>query len=85
MAPRRWAKNAQSGIHQILGAPEPLGWDSQLHDEFAFAASYDRRWRAIRAFADVAGGLEADLTPSAGLTLGTLRDEARLGLAARIG
>lgn len=85
VGPSAMGEEAQSGIHQVLGAPEPLGWDSQLHDEFAFAASYDRRWRAIRAFADVAGGLEADLTPSAGLTLGTLRDEARLGLAARIG
>ena len=31
------------------------------------------------------GGLEADLTPDAGLTLGTLRTEARAGLTARIG
>lgn len=86
VGPSAMGEAAQSGVHQILGAPEPLGWDSQLHDELAFAVSFDRRWRAIRAFADVGGGgLEADLTPSAGLTLGTLRDEARVGLTARIG
>lgn len=85
VGPSALGEEAQSGIHQILGAPEPLGWDSQLHDEFAFAASFDRRWRAWRAFIDVPGGLEADLTPNAGATLGTLRTEARLGLTARIG
>ena len=85
VGPSAQGEEAQSGIHQLLGAPEPLGWDSQLHDELAFAVSFDRRWRALRVFADVAGGLEADLTPSAGVTVGTLRDEARVGLTARIG
>jgi len=78
-------EEAQSGIHQILGAPEPLGWDSQLHDEVAFAVSFDRRWRAARLFGDFLGGIEADLTPSAGVTLGTLRTEARVGAIARVG
>jgi lipid A 3-O-deacylase len=85
VGPSALGEEAQSGIHQILGAPEPLGWDSQLNDEFAFAVSFDRRWRAARLFGDFFGGLEADLTPSAGATLGTLRTEARVGLAARIG
>jgi hypothetical protein len=85
VGPSALGEEAQSGIHQILGAPEPLGWDSQLHDEFAFAVSFDRRWRAARLFGNFLGGLEADLTPSAGVTLGTLRTEARLGAIARIG
>ncbi|MDX2275279.1 MAG: lipid A deacylase LpxR family protein [Hyphomonadaceae bacterium] len=85
VGPSALGEEAQRGIHRILDAPDPQGWDSQLNDEFAFAASFDRRWRAWRAFIDVPGGLEADLTPSAGLTLGTLRTEARAGLAARIG
>jgi lipid A 3-O-deacylase len=86
VGPSALGREAQSGIHQLLGAPHPNGWDSQLHDEFAFAASFDRRWRAGRVFIDAfPGGLEADLTPSAGVTLGTLRDEARVGVTARIG
>lgn len=78
-------EEAQRGIHEWLGAPDPKGWDSQLEDEFAFAVSADRRWRALRAFIDVPGGLEFDLTPSAGATLGTLRTEARVGAIARLG
>lgn len=82
-----WALGEQSqrGIHQLLGAPSPEGWDSQLQNEVAFAASFDRRWRAVRMFGDFLGGIEADLTPSAGVTIGTLRDEARVGVIARVG
>lgn len=86
VGPSALGEEAQSGIHEFLGAPDPKGWDYQLHDEFAFAGSFDRRWRALRVFTDaVPGGLEADLTPSAGATLGTLRTEARVGMTARIG
>jgi len=85
VGPSAMGEEAQSGIHEWLGAPDPQGWDSQLEDEIAFAASFDRRWRALRLFGDFLGGIEADLTPSAGVSLGTLRTEARVGLAARIG
>lgn len=78
-------EQSQRGIHEWLGAPDPKGWDSQLRDEFAFAFSLDRRYRALRAFIDVPGGLEFDLTPNAGVTLGTLRTEARVGATARLG
>lgn len=84
VGPSALGEEAQRGIHEFLGAPDPQGWDSQLNDEFVFAASFDRRWRALRGFIDV-GELEFDLTPNAGVTLGTLRTEARLGLTARIG
>jgi hypothetical protein len=84
--PSALGEEAQRGIHDFLGAPDPQGWDSQLRDELAFAVSFDRRWRPpwARLSTDI-GGLEFDLTPNAGVTLGTLRTEARLGAAARIG
>ncbi|HYD86721.1 MAG TPA: lipid A deacylase LpxR family protein [Vitreimonas sp.] len=85
VGPSALGEEAQRGIHEWLGAPDPQGWDSQLEDEVAFAVSFDRRWRALRVFGDYFGGLEADLTPSAGASLGTLRTEARVGLAARVG
>lgn len=86
IGPSALGEQAQRGIHQILNAPDPQGWDSQLHDEFVFAASFERRWRALALSTDyVPGTLEADLTPNAGATLGTLRTEARAGLTARIG
>jgi lipid A 3-O-deacylase len=86
VGPSALGEEAQSSIHEWLGAPDPQGWDSQLNDELAFAISFDRRWRPPWArFSTDVGGLEFDLTPNAGLTLGTLRTEARLGAAARVG
>jgi lipid A 3-O-deacylase len=86
VGPSAMGEEAQRGIHEWLGAPDPQGWDSQLNDEVAFALSFDRRWRPPWAqFSTDVGGLEFDLTPNAGVTLGTLRTEARLGVAARIG
>ena len=84
--PSAMGEEAQRGIHEWLGAPDPQGWDSQLNDELAFAVSFDRRWRPpwAQLSTDI-GGLEFDLTPNAGVTLGTLRTEARVGVAARIG
>ena len=82
-----WAlgEQAQDSIHQLLGAPHPNGWDSQLHNEVAFDVSFDRRWHAWRLPEPIFGSIEADLTPSVGATVGTLRDEARAGLTARVG
>lgn len=84
VGPSALGEESQRGIHEWLGAPDPQGWDSQLNDEVVFAVSFDRRWRALRLSTDFLG-LEADLTPSAGASLGTLRTEARVGVAARIG
>ncbi|MGD9816261.1 MAG: lipid A deacylase LpxR family protein [Hyphomonadaceae bacterium] len=87
VGPSALGEEAQRGIHQWLGAPDPQGWDSQLHDEVAFAVSFDRRWSPAwaRLSTNFGGGLEFDLTPNAGATLGTLRTEARVGLTARMG
>jgi len=85
VGPAALGEQSQAGIHQILGAPSPKGWASQLHDEFAFAASVDRRWRWLPFGVPGVAGLSFDLTPQAGFTVGTLRDEVRAGLTARIG
>lgn len=85
VGPSAMGEEAQSGIHQILGAPEPNGWDSQLRDEFAFAASVERKWRASKVFANLPGDLEVDAVPGIGVTLGTLRTEAKMGAVFRLG
>jgi hypothetical protein len=84
VGPSARGREAQSSIHQLLGAPHPRGWDSQLHDEFAFAATIERRWRAEKVFTNL-GGLEVDASPGVGVTLGTLRTEAKAGATFRIG
>lgn len=86
VGPAAMGEEAQSSIHQLLGAPDPLGWDSQLENELAFALSFERRWSSFRYSTDyIPGGLEFVAAPHVGATLGTLRTEARVGLSAQIG
>ena len=85
VGPSAMGRQSQAGIHQLLGAPEPLGWDSQLKDEFAFAVSLERRWRAEKVFENLPGDLEVDAAPGIGVTLGTLRTEAKVGASFRLG
>lgn len=86
VGPSSLGQQSQQGVHELLNAPNPAGWDSQLKDELAFALSFDRRWRAApRDDLSPPGGLETDLTPSVGFTVGTLRTEAYAGLSARLG
>ncbi|MFT3727712.1 MAG: lipid A deacylase LpxR family protein [Terricaulis sp.] len=82
-----WAlgEQAQDSIHKLLGAPGARGWESQLHNELAFAASFDRRWNWGAHPLPVFSALDYDVTPTLGFTVGTLRDEARAGLIARVG
>jgi hypothetical protein len=85
VGPAALGQQAQDSIHRLLGAPSANGWDSQLHNELAFAASFDRRWRWGAHPVPVFSALNYDLTPTLGFTLGTLRDEARAGLIVRVG
>jgi len=86
VGPAALGEEAQSSIHQWLGAPDPQGWDSQLENEVAFALSFERRWSTWRYSTDyVPGGLEFVASPHIGATLGTLRTEARVGFTAQIG
>jgi hypothetical protein len=82
-----WAlgEQAQDSIHKLLGASSANGWDSQLHNELAFAASFDRRWKWGAHPLPIFSALNYDVTPTLGFTVGTLRDEARAGFIARIG
>lgn len=82
-----WAlgEQAQDSIHKALGAPGARGWESQLHNELAFAASFDRRWNWGAHPLPVFSALNYDVTPTLGFTVGTLRDEARAGFIARVG
>lgn len=87
VGPSSLGQQSQQGVHELLNAPNPAGWDSQLKDELAFALSLERRWRAEHN-ADaytLPGGVEADLTPNLGVTVGTLRTEAHAGVSVRVG
>ncbi len=73
----------QSNFHALIGAGDPKGWDSQLKDEVAFAVDLDRRWRY--PLTKSSGAMQADFSPNVGVSLGTLRTEAKAGGSLRLG
>lgn len=73
----------QNEFHEWIGADEVFGWDNQLRDELTLNVSWDRRLRRI-AELDF-GDLHADITPTVGLSLGTVYTNAKAGAMLRIG
>ncbi|MEL7043312.1 MAG: lipid A deacylase LpxR family protein [Pseudomonadota bacterium] len=73
----------QNEFHELIGADEVFGWDNQLRDEVTLNVSWDRRLRRI-AELDF-GDLNADITPTVGLSLGTVYTNAKAGAMLRIG
>ncbi|NWG46179.1 MAG: lipid A deacylase LpxR family protein, partial [Alphaproteobacteria bacterium] len=89
VGPSALGEEVQSGFHELINGVDPKGWDNQLKDEPGFLVSYDRIWRARQLFGANTErrlfGLDLDLTPSVGLSLGTISTEARAGAAFRAG
>lgn len=73
----------QNEFHALVGADEVFGWDNQLRDEITFGASWDRRLRRIASFG--VAGLSADITPTVGVSLGTVHTNVKAGALLRIG
>ncbi|MHB9116670.1 MAG: lipid A deacylase LpxR family protein [Burkholderiales bacterium] len=70
----RWV---QTGWHDLIGAPQPQGWDNQLPNEPAFLVSYLQKRRY--------GTDDFDIVPHAGITVGTVMTLGRVGATLRLG
>ncbi|MEM6552288.1 MAG: lipid A deacylase LpxR family protein [Planctomycetota bacterium] len=91
IGPSSGAESLQTGVHDFIGAPDPLGWDNQLEDEAAVQAYARRKWRFDLLDPPPAEALQsqrrwnAQLIPEFGLALGTVDIYAELALTARYG
>ena len=83
VGPSAGGETIQNGYHSLIGGEEADGWDNQIDDTLALTLSYDRQVRNL--FDSGIDGLEADLTPSFGASLGTVHTNIRAGLTARLG
>ena len=52
VGPSSGAEATQKWIHDLIGATEPQGWDTQLEDEIVFQLSRGRLWRTWSATDD---------------------------------
>jgi len=79
------ARAAQEFVHAVLpNQIDPEGWDNQVDEQFAGELDYRRVWRT---FAEPIGGSSwsYQFLPEAGVRLGNLKVDARVGATARIG
>lgn len=72
----------QNNVHDLIRDYSANGWAYQLKDEPALNLVFERTMRTAPLRL---GGLEADLLPSATLSLGTVATYAGAGLAVRLG
>jgi lipid A 3-O-deacylase len=84
VGPSSLADDTQRQVHEMVDAPEPRGWSSQLHDEPGFVIGYARNYRTWFEPA-VLGPLQADLLGESGVRLGNVDTSIRLGSTLRFG
>jgi len=77
------ADEFQRAVHKWLSDETPMGWDSQLQNEFGLNIVYQRNWRMYaRAFNRHLG---VDLIPHAGFSLGNVQTFINAGATLRLG
>ena len=82
VGPWALAAEAQDFAHALSGAREPEGWSNQLRNEPALLLSYRRSLFQRLARWD---GVELDIVPRAGASVGTVAVEGGLGTLFRLG
>jgi lipid A 3-O-deacylase len=82
VGPSALGKDIQSGWHKLIGSPQPRGWQNQIPNEPAFLVS----WLAKSKHAlSSARGLDLELIPHGGATVGTVMTLVRGGGVLRLG
>lgn len=82
VGPMALGEPIQKTVHDVLGSPEPRGWDNQLKNEPGLILSWQRRWpKSLRE--DLAGTY-LSLTPHFGLTAGNIYTYANAGATFKV-
>ena len=82
VGPAALGKQVQRTWHDWIGATEPEGWDSQLHNEPGLVLSYERKWR----FGVAGSGIDGvDVIPELGGSLGNVLTYGEAGATLRFG
>lgn len=83
LGPASFGEQSQKFIHGIIGSTRPKGWDTQLRNEPGIYLTSQRTWRAITSKTLV--GLDFDVAPHLGGTLGNVYTYANAGFTMRYG
>ncbi len=83
VGPASYAEDTQRFVHETLGQNYPQGWENQLRNELGVTLAYERMWR-IRDRRDN-HGLDWDILPYVGATIGNVMTNATVGTEFRFG
>lgn len=78
-------EETQSFVHEIVGADDPRGWDTQIRDEIGFRLLYERKYRFLYDFEPGLFGLQVDAAPNFAVAIGNVDTSASAGLTLRVG
>jgi lipid A 3-O-deacylase len=83
VGPSALAERGQKLLHHVIGANQPQGWHTQLHDEPALVIGNQRLWRrlGLRTWS----GNAVDFMPYTGFALGNVQTHLNAGVAMRYG
>jgi hypothetical protein len=82
VGPSALGEFVQNNYHDIIGIKNTNGWDSQLKDEPALTALYERKWRVPLGSL---GGIDAEVLPVVAASVGNVQTYAGAGGLFRIG
>lgn len=82
VGPSSYAEETQQLVHRIIDVQRPNGWDNQLKNEPGVMLTLERKWRPAAA---KTAGLEWDLIPHAGISLGNVSTALSTGARVRMG
>jgi len=83
VGPASGAEFVQTRWHEIFNGVEPVGWDNQLENEFAFTLHGERTWLLQHGFGQSPFSIE--LMPTLGFDLGNVSTRLTAGVEARLG
>lgn len=73
---------AQAKLHEIIGSPEPGGWDYQLKNELTLNLQYFKKWLIYQ---QLGSQLQLEWSPLFSLAVGTPYTYASAGFTLRLG
>lgn len=82
VGPAALGREIQSGWHKLIDAPKPMGWHHQIPNEPAFLVSWLAKGKHRLGSTQ---GLDLELIPHGGATVGTTLTLARAGGMLRLG
>ena len=83
VGPHSYGEDVQTAWHGWFGFQRPMGWAHQIRDEPGVVLTYERKWRKFHDFSTF--GLDGDVTPHVGASLGNVLTQGAAGLMVRIG